>query len=195
MEELKGLQEAINEEIQKVREEAYAKSKAESETKEISTIMQDPSKALNVKLSKKLATVIDTSAEVDKKVGETTQILVDKGLEAQKNKAEASVIDSQDDVLEADFKKNKEEYLYHGINHKIDKPWKRKMIHIINDIWFVIWAIISCFTLVPISTFLSRITALKGFMKWVAIIVGGALLLLCLGGLTYACLKWAGVTK
>ena len=195
MEELKGLQEAINEEIQRVREEAYAKSKAESETKEISTIMQDPSKALNVKLSKKLATVIDTSAEVDKKVGETTQILVDKGLEAQKNKAEASVIDSQDDVLEADFKKNKEEYLYHGINHKIDKPWKRKMIHIINDIWFVIWAIISCFTLVPISTFLSRITALKGFMKWVAIIVGGALLLLCLGGLTYACLKWAGVTK
>lgn len=195
MEELKDLQQAIDDEIQKVREEAYAKSKAESEIKAISTIMQDPSKALNVKLSKKLATVIDTSAEVDKKVGETTQILVDKGLEAQKNKAEASVIDSQDDVLEADFKKNKEEYLYHGINHKIDKPWKRKMIHIINDIWFVIWAIISCFTLVPISTFLSRITALKGFMKWVAIIVGGALLLLCLGGLTYACLKWAGVTK
>lgn len=195
MEELKELQQAIDEEIQKVREEAYAKTKAESETKEISTIMQDPTKALNVKLSQKLSNVIDTSAEVDKKVGETTQILVDKGLEAQKNKAQASVIDSEDDILEADYKKNKDEYMYHGINHKIDKPWKRKMIHIINDIWFVIWAIISCFTLVPISTFLSRITALKGFMKWVAIIVGGALLLLCLGGLTYACLKWSGVTK
>ena len=174
-------------------DEIYTKTKAETEVKETSMIIQDPSKALSVKLSQKMSTVIDQSAEVDKKVDETTQLLVDKGLEEQKNKVQAKVIDSENDILTADFKKNKDEYMYHGIDHKIDKEWKRQMIHIINDIWFVIWGIVSCFTIVPISTFLSRIAALKGFMKWVAIFVGVGLLLACLGGLTYACLKWCGV--
>lgn len=175
------------------QEEAYAKQKAESEVKELASIVTDPEKTLNTKLSQKLANTIDNSKEVDVKVAETTNILVDKGLEAQKNKAIANVTRSEDETLQADFDKNKDEYLYHGINHKIDKKWKRNMIHFINDVWFVIWAIVSGFTIVPVSTFLSRIGALKGFMKGVALVIGILMMLACLGGLTYGCLKWTGV--
>ena len=170
----------------------YARAKAEAETKEISLIAQDPNKAVKVKLSEKLVKSLD-NAVVDEKVEHTAQKIVDKGLEEQENLADAGVIASEDATLVADFQKNKDEYLYHGINHKVDKKWKRKLLHTINDIWFVIWAIVSCFTIVPISTFLSRIGALKGFMKGVAMVLGIVMLLACLGGLTYGCLKWTGV--
>lgn len=178
---------------QRNSEEAYAKAKAETEVKEISNIVQNPQKALNAKLSEKLANEVQSSEEVDKKVAATTQILVDKGLEEQKNKAVASVIRSENETLEADFDKHKDEYLYHGIDHKIDKKWKRTLLLFINDIWFVIWAVVSCFTIVPVSTFLSRIKALSGFIRAVAIVIGILLALACMGGLTYTCLEWCGV--
>ena len=178
---------------EKTAEEAYAKAKAEAEVKELSIIAQDPQKAIQMKLGQKLAQEIETSVEVDKKVAETTQILVDKGLEEQKNKAKANVTDSENEELDADYRKYKDEYLYHGINHKIDKKWKKSLLLAINDIWFVIWAIVGFFTIVPVSTFLSRIKALSGFIRGVAIIVGIILGVACLGGLTYACLKWTGV--
>lgn len=171
----------------------YMKAKAEAEIRETSLIAQDSTKALQTKLNMKVVEHIDNSQIVAEKIEKTADRLVDKGLKAQENKATASEILSEDETLEADFIKNKDEYLYHGINHKIDKPWKRILIHRINDIWFVIWAIVSCFTIVPVSTFLSRISALKGFMKGVAMILGIVLLLACLGGLTYGCLKWTGV--
>lgn len=183
-------------EKEKIREEVdieIAKTKAEAEVKEMSIIAQDSTKALQTKLNMKVAEHIDKSQEVATRIEQTADKLVDKGLKVQENKANASVTLSEDEELEADFKKNSNEYLYHGINHKIDKAWKRQMVHVINDIWFVIWAIVSCFTLVPISTFLSRIGALKGFMKGVAMVLGILLLLCCLGGLTYGCLKWTGV--
>lgn len=168
----------------------YMKAKAEAEAKELAVIAQDPTKALQTKLNLKVAEHIDNSQEVAQRIEKTADKLVDTGLKTQENKVEADKIESEDEILEADFKKNQDEYLYHGINHKIDKEWKRKLIHIINDIWFVIWAIVSCFTIVPISTFLSRIGALKGFMKGVAMVLGILMLLACLGGLTYGCIKW-----
>ena len=177
-------------EDKRIQAEAYAKAKAEAEARELSEIAQDPSKALQTKLNLKVAEHIDSSQEVAQRIEQTADKLVDTGLRTQENKVEADKIESEDEILEADFKKNKEEYLYHGINHKIDKEWKRKLIHVINDIWFVIWAIVSCFTIVPISTFLSRIGALKGFMKGVAMVLGILMLLACLGGLTYGCIKW-----
>lgn len=176
-------------------EEAYAKARAETEIKELSIIAQDPQKTIKKKLGEKLSNEIETSVVVQEKVAGTTQILVDKGLEEQRNLAQASVVDSENAELEADLKKYKDEYLYHGIDHKIDKKWKRKLLLFINDIWFVIWAIISCFTIVPVSTFLSRIKALKGFIKGVAVVIGILLLLACLAGLTYGCLKWTGVIQ
>lgn len=181
------------EEMRNNSSSSYEQARAEAEVKEISIIAQDPQKTISAKLSEKLAKEIENSPEVDKKVAETTQILVDKGLEEQQNRAQASVTNSENAELEADYKKYKDEYLYHGIDHKIDKEWKRKLLLVINDIWFVIWAIVSCFTIVPVSTFLSRIKALKGFIKGVAIVIGIILGVACLGGLTYACLKWCGV--
>ena len=189
---LDELEEEINKRKQ-AQDEAYARQKADSETREMANIISDPEKTLNAKLSQKLATSIDNSKEVDLKVEETTNILVDKGLEEQKNKAIAKVTRSEDASLQADFEKYKNEYLYHGISHKIDKKWKKNLILLINDIWFVIWAIVSCFTIVPVSTFLSRISALNGFIKGVALVLGIVMLLACLGGLTYGCLKWTGV--
>ena len=114
-------------------------------------------------------------------------------MKAQENKATAQVISSEDETIKADFDKNKDEYLYHGIDHKIDAKWKRTMLLRINDVWFVIWAIISCFTIVPVSTFLSRIKALKGIVKGVAIVLGICLILAILGGVTYAILRRCGV--
>lgn len=180
---------------QNLERELYLKARAEAEAKEKAEILKNPEKALNVKLSESLASTIENSKEVADKVSNTANKIVDKGLQAQENKAVAGVIDSEDETLEADFRKNRYEYLYHGIDHKIDKQWKRNIIHIINDIWFVIWALVSCFSIVPVSTFLSRIKALKGFIKGVAIVLGIVLLLACLAGLTYMCLKWCGVIK
>lgn len=186
-----NLKNKIKQEIELEKE--LIKAKADAEAKELSAIAQDPTKALNTKLNTKVAQHIDTSQSVAEKIEQTADKLVDKGLKVQENKAVASVILSENEELEADFQKNENEYLYHGIAHKIDKKWKRQLLHIINDIWFIIWAIVSCFTLVPISTFLSRISALKGFMKGVALTLGILLLLTCVAGLTYACLRWAGI--
>lgn len=179
----------FNEDLEKIKAQAEADAKA----RELTNIATDPTKALHTKLNMKVAEHIDNSEAVAQKIEETADKLVDKGLKAQENKAEANVILSEDETLDADFKKNKDEYLYHGIDHKIDKVWKRQILHVINDIWFVIWAIISFFTIVPVSTFLSRIKALKGIVKGVAIVLGILLLLGCLAGLTFACLKWSGL--
>ena len=173
--------------------EQYAKAKAEAEVKEMSSIIQSPQKLLNAKLGEKIGREIETSEAVEKKVASTTQILVDKGLKEQKNKAIAGVINSENEALEADFNKNKDEYLYHGINHKVDKKWKNRLLLTINDFWFVIWAIVSCFTIVPVSTYLGRIKALNGLTKAVAIIVGISLGLGCLGGLVFLALSLFGV--
>lgn len=174
-------------------QKAYETAKAQAEVKEMSEMITDSNKAIQTKLNIETAKVIDESEEIKKKIGKTADILVDKGLQTQENKAKASVMRSENETLEADFEKNKDEYLFHGIDHKIDKEWKRKIIHAINDVWFVIWAIVSCFTIVPVSTFLSRIKALKGIVKGVAIIIGIIMLLAILGGVTVAILKRCGV--
>lgn len=171
----------------------YQREKAKAEAHETSLIVQDPTKALHTKLNLKVAEHIDKSPEVAEKISNTADKLVDKGLKTQENKATAQEILSQDETMEADFQKYKDEYLYHGVDHKIDAKWKRNLLLRINDVWFVIWAIVSCFTIVPVSTFLSRITALKGIVKGVAIVLGILLLLACLGGVTFEVLKACGV--
>lgn len=183
----------IKREAEEKAQVEYARAKAEAEIKEQAIIVQDPTKALQTKLNMKVAEHIDNSQAVAQKIENTADKLVDQGLKVQENKATAGVIESEDEILDADYEKNKAEYLYHGINHKIDKKWKRTIIHVINDIWFVIWAIVSCFTIVPVSTFLSRVGALKGFIKGVAIVLGIVMLLACLGGITFAILRQVGL--
>lgn len=174
-------------------EKERLKVKADAEAHETALIAQDPTKSLQTKLNLKVAEHIDTSKAVAERIEQTADKLVEKGLRTQENKADAGIILSEDEKIEADYKQHSAEYLYHGINHKVDKPWKRTMMFIINDIWFVIFAIISFFSIVPVSMFLSRIKALSGFVKWLAVAVGVLLLLVCLFGLTYGCLNWVGV--
>ena len=174
-------------------EKERLKAKADAEAHETALIAQDPTKSLQTKLNLKVAEHIDNSKAVAEKIEQTADKLVEKGLRTQENKADAGVILSEDEKIEADYKQHSAEYLYHGIDHKVDRPWKRKVMLIINDIWFVIFAIISFFSIVPVSMFLSRIKALSGFVRWLAIVVGVVLLLACLFGLTYGCLRWVGV--
>lgn len=190
---LDNLEEKIKEQQKDMFEEAYAKTKAESETNAMVDISTDTNKTLQLKLNQKLATHIDNDELVNEKIEATANKLVDKGLQVQTNKADASIIDSESDMNLADYKKNKDEYMYHGIDHSIDKQWKRKILHTINDIWFVIWALVSFFTIVPVSTFLSRIKALKGIVKGVAIVLGILMLLACLAGLTFFVLRQVGI--
>ena len=192
---LDAFEDKIKEQQNDTYEEAYAKQKAESETNAMVDISTDTNKTLQLKLNQKLSNHIDTDPTVNEKIEETANKLVDKGLQVQTNKADASIIDSQSDINTADFKKNEAEYMYHGIDHPIDKDWKRKILHTINDIWFVIWAFVSFFTIVPVSTFLSRIKALKGIVKGVAIVLGILMLLACLAGLTLFCLRQCGVVR
>ena len=191
---LNNLEDKIKEQQDKY-EETYAKQKAESETNAMVDISTDTNKTLQLKLNQKLSKHIDNDPSVNEKIEETVNKLVDKGLQVQTNKADASIIDSQSDINTSDFKKNEAEYMYHGIDHPIDKDWKRKILHTINDIWFVIWAFVSFFTIVPVSTFLSRIKALKGIVKGVAIVLGILMLLACLAGLTLLCLKRCGIVR
>ena len=173
--------------------QAYEAARAFAEVQATTDIATDPTRALQTKLNMKVAQHIDSSEKVAQKIDETADRLVDKGLKAQENKADAQITLSEDEKLVADFAKNQSEYLYHGIDHKVDKAWKRNLLLIINDFWFVIWAIVSCFTIVPVSTFLSRIKALKGIVKGCAVTVGILLLLAILCGITYAILRACGV--
>lgn len=173
--------------------EAYGRAKAETEVNAMSTIATDTSKTLQTKLNSKLAEHIDNDKNVLEKVEETANKLVVKGLKTQENKVDASVINSEDEILTADYEKNKNEYLYHGINHKIDRKWKRQLVLFINDIRFVIRALISFFTIVPVSTFIARIGALKGFIKGFALTIGILLLLGILAAITYFIVKRSGL--
>lgn len=179
--------------LEKAKQEAYAQEKAKSETNAMMEIAQDTNKTLQVKLNQKLANHIEVDEKVAVRVEETANKLIEKGLQAQDNKATASVMASEDEIMNADFEKHSKEYKYHGIDHKIDKQWKRTLVMIVNDIWFVIWLIVGAFTFVGISTFLDRIRVLSGFVKWVAIFIGVILGLACFGAFAYFVLNVTGV--
>lgn len=181
--------------LAKAKEEAYAKEKARSETQAMMEVAQDTTQTIKLKLNQKVANHIETDEKVAIRVEETANKLVERGLEVQSNEATASVMNSEDAVMTADFQKHEKEYRYHGIDHKIDKQWKRTLIMVENDIWFVIWAIVGFFTFVPVSIFLDRIRVLSGFVRWVAIFFGVILGLACLAGFTYWVLNITGVTN
>lgn len=145
-------------------------------------IVSDPKKAIGTKLSGVVATKIDTDQKVADKVSKTADSIISNSLEEQANKADASNIRSTDDKNEALYEKYKNEYKYHGLDHKVDKVWKTQLMSVMNDIWFVIFAIISFFTIVPISIFMERIGVLHGIVKWAY----GAIGILLVLGLLFA---------
>ena len=186
------LEQEINSRKQ-AQEEAYARAKAEAETKEVSTIVQDTSKTLQVKLTQKVASKIETSAEIDKKIDDTTEVLVNMGLETQQNQVETELKKSEKEKAKADFELNEDQFRAFGQDTSPKEAWKKKLIYLGYNFWFVVITFICFFTLAPFYIFTKVIKTQQGILKFVVIAVGVMLLLACLGGLTYGCLKWTGV--
>ena len=65
------------------QEQTYAKAKAEAEVKELSSLSQNSSAVIQVQLNNKLADRIKTSADINNKVDETANKLIEKGLQIQ----------------------------------------------------------------------------------------------------------------
>lgn len=186
------LEQEINSRKQ-AQEEAYARARAEAETKEVSTIVQDTSKTLQVKLNQKVANKIETSAEIDKKIDDTTEVLVNMGLETQQNQVETELKKSEKEKAKADFELNEDQFRAFGQDTSPKEEWKKKLIYLGYNFWFVVITFICFFTLAPFYIFTKVIKTQQGILRFVVIAVGVMLLLACLGGLTYGCLKWTGV--
>lgn len=174
---------ADNAETQNETQENVGEISDEVKAMAIAEIVADPQKAINAKLSGVIAEKIDNDENVGKRVDETAGHIISSNLNIQENKAIANDINSQDDVNEANFKKYQSEYRYHGIDHKVDKVWKTKIMSFINDVWFAIFAFISFFTIVPVSIFIERMKVLHGFVKWIYVALGIVLILGILFGI------------
>lgn len=165
----------------------------EVKAKAMVDLVSDPKKAIRANISGKIQEKIQTDDTVQQRLSKTADTIIDKNLSSEQNKAVAEHITSEDDINQANFEKYKNEYSHFGIQTKVDKPWKTKIISVINDFWFVIFAIISFFTIVPVSIFIERLRALKGFVKAIFIILGCLLLAGILFGLIVLIFHWAGI--
>lgn len=165
----------------------------EVKAKAMVDLVTDPKKAIRANISGKIQEKIQTDSIVQERLGKTADTIIDKNLSSEQNKAVAEHITSEDEINEANFEKYKNEYSHFGILSKVDKPWKTKIISVMNDFWFVIFAIVSFFTIVPVSIFVERLRALKGFVKAVFIILGCLLVAGILFGLVVLILHFAGI--
>ena len=165
----------------------------EVKAKAMVDLVSDPKKAIRANISGKIQEKIQTDSTVQERLGKTADTIIDKNLSSEQNKAVAEHITSEDEINEANFEKYKNEYSHFGILTKVDKPWKTKIISIMNDFWFVIFAIISFFTIVPVSIFVERLSALTGFVKAVFVILGCLLVAGILFGLIVLILHFAGI--
>ncbi len=186
-------QEEIKKQIELEIEKEKARAKAEAETKEIANIVKDTSTAIQVKLNERAAERIATSEEIGKKIDQTTEALVDMGLETQKNQVETELKKSQKDKAKAEFELSEDQYRAFGQDTSPKEEWKKWIIKAGYNVWFCILAFACFFTLAPFYIFSKIIATQKGVLKVIAIVTGVVLLLLCLTGLTIGCLKWTGV--
>lgn len=161
--------------------------------KAMADLVSDPKKMIRTNISGKIQEKIQTDDTVQERLGKTADTIIDRNLSSEQNKAIADNISSENDINEANFEKYKNEYSHFGIVTKVDKPWKTKIISVINDFWFIIFAIISFFTIVPVSIFIERLSALKGFVKAVFIILGCLLIAGILFGLIVLIFHFAGI--
>lgn len=165
----------------------------EVKAKAMVDLVSDPKKTIRANISGKIQEKIQTDDTVQERLGKTADTIIDSNLSVEQNKAIADHISSENDINEANFEKYKNEYSHFGIITKVDKPWKTKIISVINDFWFIIFAIISFFTIVPVSIFIERLRALKGFVKAVFIILGCLLIAGILFGLVVLIFHAAGI--
>ena len=165
-------------------EQLRAIAQGKAAVQEMANIAQDTNKALQVKLNTKVAQIIDTDGEIGEKLGSTADKLVDMGIKVQENKVDAEIKKTEKQKNEAEFELAEDQYRAAGLDKTPSRNWQKKMVEVMYDIWFVIIRIICFFTLTPFYIFMNVIKAQSGLLKFIAIVIGVVLLLICLGGLT-----------
>lgn len=185
---------ALSAEVEQLEQQLVARRMENERVKSqaLVDIVSDPTKAVSAKISEEIVTQINTDGTTQTKFAKVASNIVDRGLNANTRKAEAVEHKASSEAKDADFENNCAEYLHHGVKHKV-QPWQSKVMIAMNNIWFVIISILCFFTIIPFSMFMSRIKALSGILKFVAIAVGILLLLAILFGLTVWVLKLCGI--
>ena len=108
---------------------------------------------------------VKTNEGIQKKVLQSAEERVMNSIEISKNKQQVKVV-------QATYNANKDACENLGLDDEGRPMWQIKVAKAINNFWFVIWAIISFFTLTPIIFFLKRIgtqvrsTQLKWFLAF-----------------------------
>ena len=184
----------IEEEIKK-QQDTYMKAKAEAEAKEMALIAQDTDKTLKAKLNSQIAQRVDSDADTKAKIDASADRLIEKGLQVQEKQINKQLKTAELEENKAEFELSEDQYKAFGQSIAPKKLWQKKMIELGYDFWFCIMYFICFVTLAPFYIFLNVIKNQKGILKFVAICVGTLLLLACLGGLTFGCLKWTGVIR
>ena len=186
--------EEIEKEIE-TQQEIYVKAKAEAEAKEMALIAQDTDKTLKAKLNSQIAKRVDSDDDTKAKIDASADRLIEKGLQMQEKQINKQLKTAELEENKAEFELSEDQYKAFGQSIAPKKKWQKKLIEMGYDFWFCVMHLICFLTLAPFYIFLNVIKNQKGVLKFVAIFVGTMLLLICLGGLTYACLKWTGVIK
>ncbi len=182
------------EELDKFVEEQI-KAKAEAEAREMSIIAQDPAKSLQTKLNLKVVEHIEHSQEVAERIEQSADKLVTKGLEIQEKEIDTKLLKAEKDKNKAEFELSEDEYRAFGQEIAPKKNWKKKMIEIGNDFWFIVIYIVCFFTLAPFYSYTKVIKSQSKVLKFVATATGIVMLLICLSCFAYWCLLSVGFIK
>ena len=127
---------------------------------------------------------IRTNEDVQKRVLESAEEQVMAELEIKRNEQMVKVV-------KATYNANRDACENLGLNDEGRPMWQIRIAKAINNFWFIIWAIISSFTLTPIIFFLKRIgtqvrsarlTWLLTIIFYLGIVAGIVLLILRLTG-------------
>lgn len=180
---LKKQVEEREKEIRLERERAYATAVGTQQTKEISSIVQDVNKTLETKLNNKLATVIDTDADVDKHLTEASKTLAVKGAETLQNKVDTENMKSKKEKDDATFELGESKWRAFGCKQLPEKKWQRRMIDFGSNIWFVIRYTVCLLLFAPFYFFADMIDSQKGALKTIMIAISWLLLLGVVAGL------------
>lgn len=161
----------------------------EAKKEMLDEVLKDPNKIADYKVGNYYANELDNTLqndeEIKKEAESSSKNTILNKLNGIQAKSEKEKYISQDERNQAEFEKNKANYLNFGIDHKVDKEWQKKIIEIGNDIWFVIYAIFSFFFIIPFSILISRFTVLGSkFLKFCFI----AGMVFCTGGVISAIL-------
>lgn len=123
----------------------------EKSTLKTSEEIEDETSGIIKKVGQQAVThTLKTSEDIQKKVLENAEERVLSELEIQKNQQMLKVI-------KATYDANKDACENLGLDSDGRPMWQIRIAKMINNLWFVIWAFISSFTLTPIIFFLKRI--------------------------------------